>query len=256
MTKLTGRVAIIFGGSSGIGKATALLFGREAARVAVVASGHLDKAQAVVDEIETAGGTGRAYAVDIRDVDAIRALVKKVEQDLGPIDILVNSAGVYYPTLIGEVEERDYDRMADINLKGTFFTIDAVTPGMKARGRGHIVNVASVAGVRASARFPLYSATKAAIIMLTKSLGGALAPHGIHVNAIAPGNTATPLNIGERQDEANQELMASKAAVTPSQRVYSPPEEMAASILFLCAGDVNALYGATLVIDEGLSTCV
>lgn len=114
----------------------------------------------------------------------------------------------------------------------------------------------SVAGVRASARFPLYSATKAAIIMLTKSLGGALAPHGIHVNAIAPGNTATPLNIGERQDEANQDLMASKAAVTPSRRVYSPPEEMAASILFLCAGDVNALYGATLVIDEGLSTCV
>lgn len=256
MTKLTGRVAIIFGGSSGIGKATALLFGREAAKVAVVASGQLAKAQAVVDEIDAAGGVARAYAVDIRDVDAIRALVKQVEQDLGPINILVNSAGVYYPTLIGEIDEADYDRMVDINLKGTLFTIDAVTPGMKARGRGHIVNVASVAGVRASARFPLYSATKAAIIMLTKSLGGALAPHGIHVNAIAPGNTATPLNLDERNDAANDALMAAKAALTPSQRVYSPPEEMAASILFLCAGEVNALYGATLVIDEGLSTCV
>ena len=97
--------------------------------------GQLAKAHAVVDEIDAAGGAACAYAVDIRDVDAIRT-VKQVEQDLGPIDIPVNSAGVYYPTLIGEIDETDYDRMVDTNLKGTLFTIDAVTPGMKARGRG------------------------------------------------------------------------------------------------------------------------
>ncbi len=256
MGKLEDRTALVFGGSSGIGRATADLFGREGASVAVVASGNLGKAEEVARAIVAAGGRARGYAVDVRDVAAVRALVARVEEDLGPIDILVNSAGVYYPTEIGATSEADFDRMVDINLKGTFFTIDAVVNGMKARGKGHIVNVASVAGVRGSPRFPLYSATKASVIMLTKALAGALAPHGIHINAIAPGNTATPLNEEERNDSRNAELMAVKALSTPSGRVYSPPEDMAAAILFLCAGDVNAMHGATMLLDEGLSTCV
>lgn len=124
------------------------------------------------------------------------------------------------------------------------------------RGLHLLVNVASVAGGRGSPRFPLYSATKASIIMLTKALAAALAPYGIHINAIGPGNTATPLKEGERSDSNNAELMAAKAQATPSGRVYSPPEDMAAAILFLCAGEVNAMYGATMLLDEGLSTCV
>ena len=256
MGKLDGRTALIFGGSSGIGRATAELFGREAGRAAIVSSGSLAKAEAVPQSIADAGGRARGYATDIRDVAGLRALVTKVEHELGPIAILVNSAGVYFPTEIGATPEADFDKMVDINLKGTFFAIDAVVPGMKARGNGHIVNVASVAGVRGSPRFPLYSATKASIIMLTKALAGALAPHGIHINAIAPGNTATPLNEGERSDSINAELLAAKAAATPSGRVYSPPQDMAAAILFLCAGEVNAMHGSTMLLDEGLSTCV
>jgi 3-oxoacyl-[acyl-carrier protein] reductase len=254
MTKLAGRTALIFGGSSGIGRATAELFGREGASVAVVASGSLAKATEVADAIAAAGGRARAYAADIRDVAAVAALVAQVEAELGAVAILVNSAGVYFPTEIGATAEVDFDRMVDINLKGTFFAINAVVPGMKARGNGHIVNVASVAGVRGSPRFPLYSATKASIIMLTKALAGALAPHGIHINAIAPGNTATALNAAERADNANAALMDAKRAATPSGRVYSPPEEMAAAILFLCAGEVNAMHGATMLLDEGLSS--
>ncbi|MEH3106440.1 MAG: SDR family NAD(P)-dependent oxidoreductase [Sphingomonas fennica] len=256
MTELAGRTALVFGGSSGIGEATAARFAREGAAVAVVASGSIAKATAVADRIVAAGGRARAYATDIREVDAVRKLVDQVERDLGPIDILVNSAGVYFPTEIGETAEADFDRMVDINLKGTFFAIDAVVPGMKARGRGHIVNVASVAGVRGSPRYPLYSATKASVIMLTKALAGALAPHGIHINAIAPGNTATALNAEERGDSANAALMAAKKAATPSGRTYSPPEEMASAILFLCRDDVKAIYGSTLLLDEGLSSCV
>ncbi|MDB5455782.1 MAG: short-chain dehydrogenase, partial [Caulobacter sp.] len=122
-------------------------------------------------------------------------------------------------------------------------------------GHGRIVNVASVAGFRGSARFPLYSATKAAVIMLTKALAGDLAPHGININAIAPGNTATPLNEGERTGADSADVMAAKAAATPSQRVYSPPEEMAAAIYFLVNGEVSAMHGATMLLDEGLSPC-
>lgn len=255
MKRLAGRVALVLGGSSGIGRATALLFGREGATVAVVASGSLAKAQMVAEGIVEAGGQARAYAADVRDVARIRALVAQIEADLGPIAILVNSAGVFYPTAIGKVEEADFDRMIDINLKGTFFAIDAVTPGMMTRGAGHIVNVASVAGVRASARYPLYSASKAAVIMLTRALAGTLAPHGIHINAIAPGNTATEMNEADRNDPANAEQLAATAAATPSQRLYSPPEDMAASILFLCAGEVNAMHGATILLDEGLASC-
>jgi len=255
MAKLANRVALIFGGSSGIGEATAMLFAQEGATVAVVASGSLAKAEAVVTAIVAAGGEAAAYAADVRDVAQIRGLVAQVEQDLGPIAILVNSAGVFYPTTIGELDEADFDRMIDINLKGTVFAIDAVVPGMKARGRGHIVNVASVAGVRASARYPLYSASKAAVIMLTKALAGTLAPGGIHINAIAPGNTATPINAAERLDAANAAQMAATAAATPSQRAYSPPQDMAAAILLLCAGEINAMHGTTIVLDEGLSSC-
>ena len=255
MNRLAGRTALILGGSSGIGRATAKLFAREGARVAVVASGSLAKAEAVAGAIARDGGDARAYAADVRDVAQLRALVAAVEADMGPIAILVNSAGVFYPTAIGEVEETAYDRMIDINLKGVFFAIDAVVPGMKARRTGHIVNVASVAGIRGSATYPLYAASKAAVIMLTKSLAGALAPHGIHINAIAPGNTATEMNEAHRDDPANAGHMAATAAATPSTRPYSPPEDMAAAILFLCAGEVNAMHGTTILLDEGLSSC-
>ena len=255
MKTLQNQIALVFGGSSGIGKATSERLAREGAQVAIVASGSLAKAQAVAEAILAAGGSARAFAADLRDVAAIEALVAQIEAEMGPIEILVNSAGVYYPTQIGETSEEDFDRMADINLKGTFFAINAVAPLMKARGHGRIVNVASVAGFRGSPRFPLYSATKAAVIMLTKALAGDLAPHGVNINAIAPGNTATPLNEGERTGADSQDVMAAKAAATPSKRVYSPPEEMAAAIYFLVNGEVNAMHGATMLLDEGLSPC-
>ncbi len=253
---LAGATVLVVGGSSGIGKAAAERLAAEGASVAVVASGDMAKAAVVADGILAAGGKARAYTADVRRPDQIEAVVASVERELGPIDILVNSAGVYYPTLIGETDEEAFDRMVDVNLKGTFFAINAVAPGMKARGHGRIVNVASVAGVRGSPRFPLYSATKASVIMLTKALAGDLAPHGIQINAIAPGNTATALNAAERADPKNAALMAAKTAATPSKRVYSPPEEMAAAIFFLVSGEVSAMYGATMLLDEGLSSCV
>jgi NAD(P)-dependent dehydrogenase (short-subunit alcohol dehydrogenase family) len=120
----------------------------------------------------------------------------------------------------------------------------------------HALSAIPPLGVRHSPRYPLYSTTKAAVNMPTRALGGALAPHGIHINAIALGNTATALNAAERADAGNAALMVAKAAATPSGRVYSPPEDMAAATLFLCAGEVNAMHGATMLLDGGMSSCV
>jgi 3-oxoacyl-[acyl-carrier protein] reductase len=252
--KLQDKVALIFGGSSGIGEAVAVRFAAEGARVAVVASSNLAKAEQTVAKL--GAGRARAYVADIRSPISIRAVVAAVENELGPIDILVNSAGVYYPTLLGQTSEEDFDRMVQTHLKGTFFAIDAVAPGMKARKRGRIINVASVAGFRGSPRFPVYAMVKAGIVMLTKSLAGDLAPYDVHINAIAPGNTATPLNEGERTGDKADEILAAKAAATPSTRTYSPPEEMAAAVLFLASDEVKAMHGSTMLLDEGLSACV
>ncbi len=250
--KLVKQTALVFGGSSGIGRATALRLAREGVTVAVVASGDLAKAQAVVDEVTAFGGTGMAFTADVTDVASIRNVVASVARELGGPDILVYSAGVYYPTEIGATDEDAYDRMADINLKGAYFAVDAVTPFMKNRGGGRIVLVSSVAGFRGSSAYPLYAATKAAIIMLCKSFVGKLAPHGIRINAVAPGNTATPLNENDRTGEDSARILAAKAAVTPSGRTYSPPEEIAATIYFLVSGETNAIHGTTLLADEGL----
>ena len=153
----------------------------------------------------------------------------------------------------GETTEAEFDRIVDINLKGTFFTINAVAPGMKARRYGKIINVASIAAFRGAPHYSLYCTVKAAIVMLTRTLATDLAPYDINVNAIAPGNTATPLNEEMRLDPACADLMAAKDAATPSNRTYSPPEEMAQAALFLAADDVRAMHGTTILIDEGMS---
>ena len=248
--RLAGKVAVVTGGSSGIGQATAELFAKEGATVAVVSGSDISKAQVVVDGILAAGGKAIPVQMDVRSPASIDTSIASIEEQLGPIDILVNSAGIYVPTPIGETTEDMFDKIIDTNLKGTFFTINAVAPSMKKRRSGRIVNVASVAAYKGSAAYPLYSTVKAGIVMMTRALALDLARHEVAINAIAPGNTATPLNADDR---ANEDLMAAKRLTTPSPRVYSPPTEMAQAILFLADGRVNAMHGATILLDEGLS---
>ncbi len=246
---LKDKVALITGGSSGIGQATAELFALEGATVVVTSGSSLAKAEAVAAAITQAGGVAFPIVMDVRSPPMIAAVVAEVEQRFGRIDILVNSAGIYAPTPVGGTSEDVFDDLVNTNLKGVFFTVQAVAARMKQRRSGRIVNVASAIAYRGTATYSVYSAVKAGVVMLTRGFALALAPFDVAINAIAPGNTETPMNATDR---ASEDVMAAKRRATPGTRVYSPAEEMARAILFLADGQVKAMHGATVLLDEGI----
>lgn len=250
--KLEGKVAVVTGGSSGIGAAVAVALAREGARVAAIASHSLTKSTQVVDAIAAAGGQASAFAADVRDPAAVDALFLAVEAAYGGVDILVNAAGVYFPTPIDGTKPADVDRMIDINVKGAWNCIAAAVPRLKARGGGRIVNFSSVASQLGLGGFGLYAASKAAIVLMTRSLACELARFDINVNAIAPGNTATPMNEGFRRDPASKPYLEAMARATPSNTKFSSPEEIAMAVLFIVT-QARAMHGSTLVLDEGIS---
>ena len=251
--RLEGKTALVTGGSSGIGEAIALRFAAEGARIAVAGSSDLTKAERVVQQIEAAGGQAQAFVADVRNVGAVKALVADVKAAFGRIDILVNSAGIFEPNFIGETTETQFDEMMDINVKGSFFAINEVAPIMIEQGGGKIVNLSSVTGVMGFKTFSVYCATKAAINLLTRSLALELSPHNVAVNAILPGNTATPMNEKIRSEPQFEEMLEGMTAVTPSTRTYSNADDMASAALFLCSEDGRAAHGSLMLLDEGIS---
>jgi len=252
--KLKDKVAFITGATSGIGEAVARRFAREGAKVAVVASSDLAKARAVVSSIENEGGNAWACVCDVRRRAAVEQALLGAAQALGPIDIVVNAAGVYFATPIGRTPEEDADRMIDINLKGTFNVINAVALPMQKAGRGRIINFSSVAAGLGVRERSLYCATKAAVAQMTRALAREFAPYNVNINAIAPGNTATPMNAKVRTDPSYAEQLAGMVAVTPSRTPYSDPADMASVALFLASEESKVMHGAMLVADEGIST--
>jgi NAD(P)-dependent dehydrogenase (short-subunit alcohol dehydrogenase family) len=248
-----GKVALVTGGSQGIGEAVVRRLSGEGAQVAVVASSSVDKAKSVSDAIVGDGGAARAYACDVSDAKAAEKLVADVTRDFGRIDILVNCAGVFYPTPAGDTEQGKSDRMIDINLKGTWHMVSAVAPGRKERKHGKIVNFASVAGVMGLGTYALYCATKAGIIMMTRALANELAPHGINANCVAPGNTASPMNEDIRTDPALKPFLDFMAARTPSGQTYSSVDDIANVVRFLASDESRAMHGSCVLADEGFS---
>lgn len=252
-----GKTAVVTGGSSGIGATIAHLLARQGANVAVVASSAIAKASKVCRELEHGAGRSAPFVADVSSDEAVARLFAQVEDVFHGVDILVNAAGIFCPTPVGATAAADVDRLIDINVKGTWNCIQHAAPLMKRGGGGKILNFSSVAGYAMGVKgYALYCASKAAISMMTRVAGAELAPFNINVNALAPGNTATPMNEAVRTDPAYAEALETFRRVTPSGVAFSAPEEVAAAALFLLSPQSRAVHGATWLIDEGVSAAI
>ena len=245
--RFAGRVAIVTGGGAGIGRATCLAFAREGAAVAVV---DLKAADAVAGEIEAAGGRATSYGADVSRSADVEAMVDDVVRRFGSVDILVNNAGIGRPGRIEEVTEEEWDRTLAVDLKAHFLACRAVVPHMRHRGRGHIVNVASIAGRHVSLANSIpYTSAKAGVIGFTRHLAQEVGPDGIRVNAVAPGPVKTELFYSAVTRGSERE--AQFQARIPL-RYVSEAEEQAAVILFLASDAASFVHGAIVDVNGGL----
>jgi len=246
--QLKGKIAIVTGGSQGIGEAIAKRYAAEGASVAIF-NRNADKARGVVGSIEAAGGTAAAFACDISSLKDIERAVGAARKRFGDIDILVNNAGAYLMTPIGETEEVAVDQMLDVNIKGVFFLCQAVLPDFDRKGSGVIINIGSIFGNTGFPGSAIYCATKGAISLLTKTLALELRDRNIRVNSIAPGWFETPLNEGYRA--TNEEFMRRADERFGGKGAWMKPEELAGSAVFLATDDARSIMGATLFVDRG-----
>jgi NAD(P)-dependent dehydrogenase (short-subunit alcohol dehydrogenase family) len=249
---LDGKVAIVTGASRGIGEAIAHMFAQAGAKV-VLASRKAEPLAQVAGQIRAAGGEATPVATHMGDAAAIAALVQRSGEIYGGVDIVVNNAATnphFGPLLTSE--ESMWDKTLDVNLRGYYRLISAAVPAMAARGGGKVVNLASIAGLVPSPGMGLYGITKAAVIMLTKTLAVELAPQNIQVNAIAPGFVKTHFSQAIWENKALNDLVISH---TPARRMGTV-EEIAAMALYLASPASDFTTGQTLVVDGGQTLAV
>jgi NAD(P)-dependent dehydrogenase (short-subunit alcohol dehydrogenase family) len=249
MHRFDGRVALITGGSSGIGFATARAFLEEGAKVAVTG-----RNKARLDRVRGLQVHGRFLGIrgDVSRAEEAKRFIARTESGLGPIDVLVNNAGIYLQRSTERMTEREWDSVLDINLKGTFLCTKYALPGMIRRKRGNIVNVASDSGLVASPLSAAYCASKAGTILFTRAVAVEHAKHGIRVNAICPGEVNTPMQHRDAQASglSHREYYRRLVASIPQRRAGTP-EEIAKAILFLASDEVPFMTGAALSVDGG-----
>ncbi|MBN1529777.1 MAG: SDR family oxidoreductase [Thermoleophilaceae bacterium] len=245
--RLADRTALVTGGASGIGAATCRRLAAEGARVAVTDM-NLDGARAVADEID-----GRAYELDVRSPDQIDATVKAVEQELGPVDVLVNNAGYDEWGFFTNTDQELWRRVLEVNLVGVLAVTHAVLPGMQERRRGRIVNVSSEAGRVGSSGSAVYSAAKGGVLGFTKAIAIENGRYGITCNAVAPGPIETPLLMAapEAFGDLGKKLVDNMIGGTVLRRL-GQPDEVAAAITFLASDDASYVTGQSLGTSGGM----
>lgn len=244
--KLLGKVAIVVGAASGIGKATALRFAEEGADV-FCADMNVEGAEATAQEIMRMGRKAAWRKVDVTKVSDIDEMVASAISGLGRIDILVNSAGVGPTAPILDVTEAEWDFVLAVQLKGTFFASQRVLPQMLKQGKGKIINIASVFGQVGNVNTAAYCAAKGGVINLTRQMALELGPNNINVNAIGPGTVVTPL---VRAVTDNPEALRAKLSIIPLGRL-GRAEEIAGAAVYLASDEADFITGQTLFMDGG-----
>ncbi len=242
---LKGKVAVVTGGSQGIGKEICKKYAENGADIAIVDISAPEKVQPVVDELAALGVTVKAYQCNVGDSASVAETCKQILADFGGVDILVNNAGITRDNLVIRMSEADFDAVVDVNLKGAFYMIKNFYRPMMKKRSGKIINISSVSGLFGNAGQTNYSASKAGIIGLTKSTAKELAARGVCCNAIAPGFIATPMTTSFQN---NEELLKT----IPMNR-FGKPEEVAGLALFLASSAADYITGEIIRIDGGIA---
>ena len=245
-SELAGRVAIVTGAGAGIGEGIALALAEAGAAVGV-ADVDEKTAAATVRKIEAAGGKAVAVRVDVTEFAQVQEMVSRTAAAFGAVDILVNNAGIATTQLVEDLDEAAWRRVLDVNLTGPFLCSKAVLPGMRERGWGRIVNIASVAAKRLSfTAAASYTASKEGLLGFTRHLAYEVAPHGINVNAICPGPTLTAMY----QRNADEETRRDRVAMVPQGRFLTPQDHGRVAV-FLCSEAASPLCGLAIDVDGG-----
>jgi NAD(P)-dependent dehydrogenase (short-subunit alcohol dehydrogenase family) len=252
VTRLAGKVALVTGGGTGIGRAIALAFAREGAKVAV-AGRRKEKLQETVREVEKQGGDGLAIACDVSDAKDAERAVRDTAKNFGKLNVLVNNAGVLHVATIEGTSEEEWDRLMTINLKGPFLMCRAALPEFRKAGGGTIVNVGSVLGLVGMKDRAAYCASKGGVTLLTKAIALDHAQERVRVNCICPSVVETELVAGLfRGSDEREALRSARISQIPIGRM-GRPADVAELAVFLASEESSWLTGAAIPLDGGVS---
>jgi len=246
---IAGQVILITGASSGLGRESALRLAAGGARLGLCDLDE-ERGEALATELREAGSEARFYPLDVRDGSRVSEVITAVTKDFGALNTAINSAGVDHPLKrLDELDEDDFDRVLGINLKGLWFCMRAQLRLMKTGGGGHIINIASVAGLAAAPLMGLYGASKFGVVGLTRTAAVEYARYKIRANAVCPAVIRTPMV--ERQLASNPAFLNKLLAINPMRRM-GEPREVASLIAWLCGEDASFMNGQAIAVDGGL----
>ena len=244
---LSGRVALVTGSSRGIGQATAIRLGRLGASIAVNYRSDEQGAAQTCVAIKAAGQRAMSFQADVSREEDVLRMYKEIEAQLGPVTILVNNAGTTYDRLMLQMKVEDFERILQTNLTSAFLCTKAALRGMMKARWGRIINITSISGIMGQVGQANYAASKAGLIALTKSTAREVASRNITANAVAPGYVPTELT-----STVSQEFRDYYMNITPLKR-FGSPEEIAATVAFLCTPEAGYITGQTIAVDGGIS---